>query len=113
MSMTLDSKTLDTVRAHVAAGRVRVSEHGRLELADDNISLASLIAGLATAIVVEDYPDYVKGPCVLCLQRDEKGEPVHVLWGLAANAPDIVTLITAYRPDPGRWMEDWMTRRSR
>jgi predicted RNase H-like HicB family nuclease len=46
-------------------------------------------------------------------QRDEKGEPIHVLWGLAANTPDVATLITAYRPDPERWMEDWMTRRKR
>ncbi len=107
------SKTFDIVRAHVEAGKVRVSEHGRQELSDDNISLLSLIAGLADAIVVEDYPDYVKGPCVLCLQRDEKGEPVQVLWGLAASTPDVATLITAYRPDPARWMEDWITRRER
>jgi hypothetical protein len=107
------SKTLDIVRARVEAGKVRVSEHGRQELSDDNIGLLPLIAGLAHAIVVEDYPDYVKGPCVLCLQRDEMGGPIHVLWGFAANANDIATLITAYKPDPGRWMEDWMTRRKR
>jgi hypothetical protein len=107
------SKTVDIVRAHAAAGKVRVSEHGREELADDGIGLVSVMSGLADAIVVEDYPDYVKGPCVLCLQRDDLGAPVHVLWGLAAHSPDIATLITAYRPDPGRWMEDWITRRKR
>ena len=107
------AQTIDRVRAHIDAGRVRVSEHGRQELPDDNISLLSIIEGIASAVIVEDYPDYAKGPCVLCLQRDEAGEPIHVLWGLAANAPDVATLITAYRPDPKRWMEDWITRRKR
>jgi hypothetical protein len=107
------SKTVDIIRAHAAAGKVRVSEHGRQELSDDNIGLKIVIAGLANAVVVEDYPNYVKGPCVLCLQRDEIGNAIHVLWGLAANAPKIATLITAYRPDPQRWMEDWITRRKR
>jgi hypothetical protein len=107
------SQTLDRVCAHIAAGKVRVSEHGRQELSDDNIGLLPVIEGIAEAIVVEDYPDYAKGPCVLCLQRDENGLPLDVLWGLAANAPDVTTLITAYRPDPERWMEDWITRRRR
>jgi hypothetical protein len=107
------SKTLDAVRAHLAAGRVRVSEHGQQELADDEIGLLTIIDGVVEAAVVEDYPNYAKGRCVLCLQRDENGLPIHVLWGLAANTPDIATVITAYRPDPERWMQDWITRRKR
>ncbi len=107
------SKTLDAVRAHLAAGRVRVSEHGRQELSEDAIQLMPIVDGVAEAIVIEDYPNYAKGPCVLCLQYDENGLPIHVLWGIAANAPDIATLITAYRPDPERWMQDLITRRKR
>lgn len=107
------SQTLDAVRAHIAAGKVRISEHGRQELSDDDIDLLPIIESIASAVIVEDYPDYAKGPCVLCLQHDEKGEPIHILWGLAANAPNVATLITAYRPDPKRWMEDWITRRKR
>ena len=59
------SKTLDSVRVHIAAGRVRISEHGRHELSDDSIRLLPMIEGVAGAVVVEDYPNYVKGPCVL------------------------------------------------
>ncbi len=107
------SGTLSIVRAHVAAGRIRVSEHGRQELSDDGISLEPVIIGLAQAIVVEDYPDYAKGSCVLCLQQDENGQPIHVLWGLAASNRNVAALITAYRPDPERWMDDKLTRRPR
>ena len=105
------STTLPIIRSNVLAGRMRVSQHGIQELTDDNILLIDVIAGLASATVVEDYPDYAKGPCVLCLQRDGQGKPIHVLWGLAAQSRDVATIITAYRPDPERWMDDLTTRK--
>lgn len=107
------SDTLEVVRRLVAEGKVRVSQHGREELADDEISLADAIAGVASAVVVEDYPDYAKGPSVLCLQEDLQGESIHVLWGVARNTPDVATIITAYRPDPARWHDDLKTRKPR
>ena len=39
-------------------------------------------AGVATAVEVEDYPDFHKGPSVLVLQLDAAGKPVHVVWGI-------------------------------
>ena len=107
------SETLEAIRKLVDAGRTRVSQHGLQELSDDAISLVAVIQGIANAVVAEDYPDYAKGPCVLCFQRDELGQPIHVLWGLAANGPDVATILTAYRPDPERWMDDLITRRPR
>jgi hypothetical protein len=107
------SATLDTIRLRVKAGCVRVSNHGVQELSDDGISLPSVIAGVEMALVVEDYPDHPRGACVLCLQRDEADQPIHVLWGLAARTPEVATIITGYRPDPNRWMDDLMTRKPR
>lgn len=107
------SETLEVIRHHAKAGRIRVSQHAMLELSDYNIDLNDVVAGLANAIVVEDYPDYVKGPCVLCLQFDDQTLPVHVLWGLANQDTGVGTVITAYRPDPDRWMADFKTRKPR
>jgi len=62
--------TLDRIRAIVAAGEVRVSRHAVQELAADAILLDDILAGIADAVLVEDYPAAFKGPTALVLQRD-------------------------------------------
>jgi hypothetical protein len=49
--------------------RSRVSEHGYDELSVDAIFAREVIVGIADAILVEDYPEYPKGPCVLVLKK--------------------------------------------
>jgi hypothetical protein len=102
---------LATIQALSAGGNVRVSAHGFEELASDDISLAEVLDGLRSATPIEEYPDYHKGPCILLLQTLSDGSAVHVLWGMAKNSSDIATLITAYRPDPSRWTEDFLRRK--
>jgi hypothetical protein len=58
------SKTLELVRALVANGELQVSLHGYEELAVDGLYVRDVINGLETAALVEDYPDYAKGPHV-------------------------------------------------
>jgi hypothetical protein len=101
---------LSLIRSLVAEGKARVSEHGFRELREDGISLADLVQSVGSAEVVEEYPDYHKGPCVLLLHRDAAAKPVHVLWGTAKDHPEEATLVTAYRPDPSRWSKDFMRR---
>jgi hypothetical protein len=105
------SETLGRVRALAATGQVRVSAHGYDELAADDILVRDVVAGLTGAVVVEDYPAYAKGPCVLTLQRDLGGRPIHVVWGIPAGRETPAVVVTAYRPDPARWDETWQRRR--
>lgn len=105
------SETLARVRDLAVRGELRISAHGYDELAADGLLASDLISGIGDAIVVEDYPTYPKGPCVLVLQEDPAGEPIHVLWGIPAGKDSPGVLITAYRPDRERWDETFRRRR--
>jgi Domain of unknown function (DUF4258) len=105
------SATLEKIQHLVARGEILVSEHGYDELAQDGIIANEVISGVSDGQLVEDYPDYAKGPCVLVLQRDRAGEPIHVVWGIPRNQESPAVVVTAYRPDPARWTPDFMHRR--
>ncbi|MEW5988573.1 MAG: DUF4258 domain-containing protein [Chloroflexota bacterium] len=106
------SKTFQQILALIARGEVRVSNHGYDELAQDDILVKDVMSGVSNAVVVEDYPYYPKGQCVLVLQKDIQGRPIHVLWGIPKSKTSPAVLITAYRPDPRRWSSDFLRRKS-
>lgn len=72
--------------------------------------IRDVIRSLAGAVVVEDYPDFPKGPSVLVLQLDGTGRPVHVVWGIPKGHERPAVLVTGYRPDPDRWTSDFLSR---
>lgn len=95
----------------VERGEVRVSNHGYDELAADGILVSDIMNGVTSAHVVEEYPEYPKGPSVLVLQKDRNGGPIHVVWGIPKSASSPAVLVTAYRPDAARWTDDFLRRR--
>lgn len=85
------SHVLERVQALAERGELRVSLHGYEELAADGIRVRDVVEGLGVAVVIEEYADYAKGPCV------------------GQDSPAV--LVTAYRPDPSRWDVTWRRRR--
>lgn len=95
----------------VARGEVKISDHGYEELAADGILVREIIAGIKGAFEIENYNDYPKGPCILVLQKDRQGQPIHVVWGIPKNATSPAVVVTAYRPNTDRWTDDFTRRR--
>lgn len=101
----------ERVRALIRAGDVRISEHGYDELAEDRLTAREVLDGIHEAVVVEEYLNYPKGPCILFLQKDRVGEPIHVVWGIPKGHDKPVVLVTAYHPALERWDKTFMRRR--
>lgn len=105
------SETLTRIQKLAAEGSVRISEHGYDELAADAITAREIVNGLASATLLEDYPDYPKGPCVLVLQVASDQKPIHAVWGIPKGESEPAVLVTAYRPDPDRWADNFKRRK--
>ena len=76
------SDLLHKIRCLVEIGDVRISEHGYNAMLDDSLAVRDIIPGLTSGVVLEEYPNYGKGPALLLLQRDRGDNPVHVIWGI-------------------------------
>ena len=106
------NKALEKILILIEAKDVVISDHGYDELSEDDISVTDILGSIKEAVVVEDYPEYPKGECVLVLQADGQGDPIHVVWGIPKGASSPAVLVTAYRPDPQRWSSDFRRRKS-
>jgi hypothetical protein len=99
------------VRRYLETEAVRVSKHAARRMEAEGLELAEVLAALAaSADVLREYPEDRRGPEYLVLARTGQGEPIHAV--LATGQRPWV-LVTAYRPDPSLWTQDFRQRRDR
>ena len=92
------------IRAAFAQRTYQMTRHGIEQCLDRDIPIGALRQALAEdrPEIIEDYPNDPRGPSCLILCYDRNGVAYHV----QCTYPPIVYLVTAYKPDPGRWPRD-------
>jgi Domain of unknown function (DUF4258) len=90
-----------------------ITDHAFRELAEEEIAFEEVRKTLQTGVVVEEYPNYHKGPAILILTLSEQGRAIHSLWGIPKGELGPATLITAYLPDVAKWESDNKTRKKK
>ena len=108
--LVIESETFKKIRRLIAEKDVLISSHGYDELANDGILVREIMSALKDGVVIEDYPDFWKGPAVLILLIDGEGRPIHTVWGIPKGKGRPAVLVTAYRPDPDRWSDNFSRR---
>lgn len=43
--------------------------------------------------------------------KDKDGHSIHAVWGIPSESLSPAVLVTAYRPDPKRWADDFNRRK--
>jgi hypothetical protein len=105
------SKLFEIIINLIKHNDVVISNHGYDELAADDIFVNDIMSGVSRGEVIEEYPEFPKGPCVLVCQKDLNNNPIHVVYGIPRGASSPAVLVTAYRPDPKRWSDDFLRRK--
>jgi hypothetical protein len=98
---------IDAIRTN----RIRITDHADEEAEGDNLIFDEIYFSVLNGEVIENYPNDKPYPSCLIYGQTFSGDPVHSVWAFNEQTQWTV-LITAYRPDPTRWI-NWRKRRKK
>jgi hypothetical protein len=97
------------VRTRVRARRILWTYHVHMRLKERFVARQDILGAVDSYELVESYPDDKYLPSYLLLARPPGGA-IHVLFAVDVVG-DNVRVVTAYRPSPDEWMDEFKTRR--
>jgi hypothetical protein len=89
---------------------VLFSGHALRRMFERGLSKEDVMAALNGGEVLAEYPDDLPYPSALLLAFVE-GSPIHVVAARDAESGSCF-IVTAYRPDPTAWSDDFKSRRT-
>ena len=93
----------------IKADRIWITDHADEEANNELISLKMARESVSTGEIIEQYPNDKPYPSCLIFSRLENGDPIHTIWAFNKEMNSSV-LITMYRPDPQKWIDNKIRR---
>ncbi|MBI5560248.1 MAG: DUF4258 domain-containing protein [Deltaproteobacteria bacterium] len=88
----------------IKTGKIRITDHADEEIHNDGLTFEEVFVSVLSGEVIEEYPKDSPYPSCLICGKNYKNEPIHSVWAYNKETMGAV-LITAYRPDPKKWIE--------
>ncbi|OGR08050.1 MAG: hypothetical protein A2511_17655 [Deltaproteobacteria bacterium RIFOXYD12_FULL_50_9] len=88
------------IREQAQARLVKFTLHAHQEMRNDEVTIPELLSMLADCHVLENYPEYDRGPCCLVGGTGHNGRNLHVVC--TTKLPELV-IITVYEPTKPYW----------
>lgn len=92
---------LKWIRSQAAAENIRVTQHAHQEMVEENIALDEVLQAIATAQILENYPEHRRGPCCLLGGITQIQRPLHIV---CTTAQPVLIIITVYEPKLPKWV---------
>ena len=99
---------IEAIQEHFARRDYLFTAHASDRAVQRGIRSVDIEQAVASADVIEDYPDDKYGPSCLLLGYTGRRRPLHV----QVSYPPGIKIITVYEPSPDEWEEDLRTRKT-
>lgn len=87
--------------------RIFYSWHARCEMEEEELGEIldqEVCEAVLAGEVIESYPNDVPYPSYLICGRTKRGRPLHAVCAYS-NTEKLTIVITAYEPDPDKWID--------
>jgi len=98
---------LQEIQACFRADKVLYSKHAKDEMENEELGQIrerEVREAVLSGKIIESYPEDEPYPSCLIYGAASENRPIHVVGAYSAES-DMVIIITAYQPDPGRWID--------
>ena|SRR5437588_153164 len=98
---------LRKIRKQALEQSIRITQHAQEEMDDEEITLDEVLTAIGNGHILENYAEYLRGPCCLLYGRTFNERPLHIV---CTTAKPMLIIITVYEPMPPKWVSPTLRR---
>ncbi len=95
-----EQEILERIKSQAQARLIKFTLHAHKEMRNDAVTVPELLYMLNVCHILENYPEYERGPCCLVGGKGNDGRDLHVVC--TTTLPELV-IITVYVPTKPKW----------